>query len=46
MNKRLLWRKIVNGVMLTLTGVCTFATVSVLFVILGCLLYQGGRSLS
>jgi phosphate transport system permease protein len=32
--------------MLTLTGVCTIATVSVLFVILGCLLYQGGRSLS
>jgi phosphate transport system permease protein len=46
MNKRLMWRKAVNGVMLTLTGVCTVGTVSVLFLILGCLIYQGGRSLS
>jgi phosphate transport system permease protein len=46
MNKRLIWRKAVNGVMLTLTGVCTIGTVSVLFLILGCLIYQGGRSLS
>ncbi|HLK66456.1 MAG TPA: phosphate ABC transporter permease PstA [Bryobacteraceae bacterium] len=43
---RLLWRKIVNGVMLTLTGICTVVTVSALFVILGCLVYQGGKSLS
>src|SRR5579871_1129906 len=42
---RLLWRKIVNGVMLTLTGICTVVTVSALFVILGCLVYQGGKSL-
>ena len=41
-----MWRKLINGVMLTLTGVCTIVTVSVLFVILGCLIYQGGRSLS
>ena len=46
MSKGLMWRKLINGVMLTLTGVCTIVTVSVLFVILGCLIYQGGRSLS
>ncbi len=46
MSKRLLWRKVVNGAMLTLTGVATFFTVSILFVILGCLIYQGGKSLS
>jgi phosphate transport system permease protein len=43
---RLAWRKLVNGVMLTLTGVCTAVTISVLFVILGCLLYFGAHSLS
>jgi len=42
----LTWRKIVNGVMLTLTGVCTVTTVAVLFVILGLLLYNGASSLS
>jgi phosphate transport system permease protein len=46
MSRGLLYRKLINGVMLTLTGVCTVVTVSVLFVILGCLIYQGGRSLS
>jgi len=46
MNKRLGWRKLVNNVMLTLTGVCTLVTISVLFVILGILIYQGGKSLS
>jgi phosphate transport system permease protein len=45
MNK-LLWRKLVNGVMLTLTGVCTVITISILFVILGCLLYFGAQSLN
>ena len=45
MNKRLMWRKAVNAVMLSLTGVCTFITVSALFVILGYLLYNGGKSL-
>lgn len=40
------WRKLVNGVMLTLTGVCTVVTISVLFVILGCLLYFGAHSLN
>jgi phosphate transport system permease protein len=38
-------RNILNNVMLTLTGVCTFLTVSVLFVILGFLLWNGFRSL-
>ena len=42
---RLTYRKIVNDVMLTLTGVCTFFTVSVLFLILGYLVYNGGKSL-
>ena len=45
MNRRS-WRKLVNGVMLTLTGVCTVVTISVLFVILGCLLYFGAHSLN
>jgi phosphate transport system permease protein len=46
MNLRLQWRKLVNVVMLTLTGVCTVFTVSVLFLILGYLVYNGGKSLS
>lgn len=41
----LAWRKLVNNVMLGLTGVCTFVTVSALFLILGYLLYYGGSSL-
>ncbi|MGO9261162.1 MAG: phosphate ABC transporter permease PstA [Bryobacteraceae bacterium] len=44
-DKRLLWRKAVNSVMLTLTGVFTAVTVSILFLILGYLVYDGGRSL-
>lgn len=43
---RLLWRKSLNGVMLTLTGVAAFAVVSVLFLILGYLIYNGGKSLN
>jgi len=43
MNRRT-YRKIVNNVMLTMTGVCTFLTVAVLFVILGYLVYHGGKS--
>ena len=46
MSARTLWRKIVNVVMLTLTGVCAIFTVSVLFFILGYLVYNGGKSLS
>jgi phosphate transport system permease protein len=37
-------RNIVNNVMLTLTGVCAFLTVSTLFLILGYLVYHGGKS--
>jgi len=37
-------RNTVNNIMLTLTGVCTFLTVSVLFLILGFLVYNGWRS--
>jgi phosphate transport system permease protein len=43
---RLIWRKSLNVVMLTLTGVAAFAVVSVLFMILGYLIYNGGKSLS
>jgi phosphate transport system permease protein len=39
------WRKLVNVVMLSLTGVCALFTVSVLFIILGYLLWYGGKSL-
>jgi len=45
MNKRLIWRKSVNAVMLTLTGVFTALTVSALFLILGRLIYNGAASL-
>jgi phosphate transport system permease protein len=45
MNMLLLWRKSVNAVMLTLTGVFTVLTVSVLFLILGLLIYNGAASL-
>ena len=38
-------RILVSNVMMTLTGVCTFLTVSTLFLILGYLLYNGGSSL-
>src|ERR1700690_136825 len=43
---RLLWRKSLNVVMLTLTGVAAFAVVSILFLILGYLIWNGGRSLN
>jgi phosphate transport system permease protein len=43
---RMFWRKSLNYVMLTLTGVAAFAVVSVLFLILGYLLWNGGTSLS
>ena len=46
MSLRTAWRKSVNVVMLTLTGVCAIFTVSVLFLILGYLIYNGGKSLS
>jgi phosphate transport system permease protein len=43
---RIIWRKLLNFVMLTLTGVAAFAVVSVLFLILGYLIWNGGTSLS
>jgi len=46
MNARLRWRKFLSGFMLTLTGVCAFVTVSVLFFILGYLVYNGGTSIN
>jgi phosphate transport system permease protein len=42
---RLTYRKAVNYVMLTATGLCTVLTVSILFVILGYLVYNGGKSI-
>lgn len=46
MSFRTRWRKFVNVFMLSLTGVCALATVSVLFFILGYLLWYGGKSLN
>ena len=43
---RLIWRKSLNAVMLTLTGVCAFAVVAILFLILGYFVYNGGKSLN
>jgi len=39
------WRKGLSYVMLSLTGVCAVLAVSILFLILGCLVYNGWRSL-
>jgi phosphate transport system permease protein len=46
MSFRTVWRKSVNAVMLSLTGLCALFTVSALFFILGYLLYYGGKSLN
>ena len=46
MTARLRFRKLVSAVMLSLTGVCAFVAVSVLFFILGNLAFHGGRSLN
>jgi len=43
---RLVYRKATNAVMLTLTGVSALLAVSVLFFILGYLLWHGGTSLN
>jgi phosphate transport system permease protein len=40
------WRRAVNAFMFTVTGLCTLATISILFFILGYLVYHGGKSLS
>jgi phosphate transport system permease protein len=39
------WRKTLSYFMLSLTGVCALVAVSILFLILGYLIYNGGRSL-
>jgi phosphate transport system permease protein len=41
-----MWRKSLNYVMLTLTGIAAFSVVSVLFLILGYLIWNGGTSLN
>lgn len=46
MSATLRWRKFVNAFMLTLTGVCAAVAVSVLFFILGYLVFHGGSSVS
>jgi phosphate transport system permease protein len=46
MNPRLRWRKFVSNFMLTLTGCCAVVAVSVLFFILGYLVYNGGISVN
>src|SRR5271170_3212574 len=43
---RIVWRKSLNYVMLTLTGVAALAVVSVLFLILRYLIWNGGTSLN
>lgn len=40
------WRKFVSNLMLTMTGVCALVSVSVLFFILGYLVYHGGKSIN
>jgi len=42
----MLWRKSVNALMLSLTGLCALVAVSVLFFILGYLLYHGGKDVN
>jgi phosphate transport system permease protein len=46
MDARTRRRYFVNNLMLSLTGVCTFLTVSILFLILGYLVWNGGKSLN
>jgi phosphate transport system permease protein len=46
MSARIVWRKSVNIVMLSLTGIAALGVVSVLFFILGYLVWNGGTSLN
>src|SRR6516162_10097572 len=46
MQARLQWRKFVSNFMLTMTAVCAFVSVSVLFFILGYLVFNGGTSIN
>ena len=43
---RLIWRKALNYVMLSLTGVAALGVVSILFMILGYFIWDGGKSLN
>jgi phosphate transport system permease protein len=42
----MIWRRFVNTFMFALTALCTLLTISVLFFILGYLVYHGGQSLN
>lgn len=46
MSLRTTWRKSVNVIMLSLTGACTVMIISVLFFILGYLVWNGGKDIS
>lgn len=46
MSYRRMWRKVVNVVMLSLTGACALLAVSALFFILGYLVWHGGKALN
>jgi phosphate transport system permease protein len=46
MSARLRWRKFVSNFMLAMTGLCAAVAVSVLFFILGYLVYHGGTSIN
>jgi len=43
---RVRWRKFVSNFMMTMTGLCALVSVSVLFFILGYLVYNGGTSIN
>ena len=45
-NARVIWRKSLNYVMLSLTGIAALGVVSILFFILGYLVWNGGKSLN
>jgi phosphate transport system permease protein len=46
MNPHMLWRKSMNVLMLSLTGLCALVAVSALFFILGYLVYHGGKDVN
>jgi phosphate transport system permease protein len=45
MTFRMIWRKAVNALMLSVTGLCALLTVLALFIILGFLVWNGAKSL-
>jgi phosphate transport system permease protein len=46
MSARLRWRKFLSNFMLPMTGVCAFVSVAILFLILGYLVFNGGKSIN